>query len=465
MQNYKASAYLHFHAVSDDDIIGWNRFAPSIFVINQETLEFLNHIPGNPSQEQKEYLKEFEKHNFIYQGESDHFKNDFIDNFRNIEQEIKQNSERFYADNHAFESLVFTTNECNLACSYCVKSYVKGKKDISIDSTERKKLIDVCIDQYFQRKEIIGDAKKSKVGFNGGEMLLCWDLIKGIVEKINREYDVNVEYSINTNLTLLTSEMADYFKKHDFRISFSIDGYESAHNRTRRYHNGRGSFNDVIEKMEIYKEYFGEDDLIFQGTIENVDSFEPERVYEMAEYGFKNARLAPNLLNATVDDALKKAEVMKRFMMLNKQNSFKVFDTLFKHFGRKIEQEENIFTFNCKGIGSYSPKFLIFNISDLTLNSICEYMSPQVSVRFETLDYDIYNPKLAEVAIKFKEERLGKIIDNCLDCEIVGICEGGCITWGYDSQNKMNKAGCEYQKAVWRYFLKSVYDEQEEEYI
>jgi len=60
---------------------------------------------------------------------------------------------------------------------------------------------------------------------------------------------------VNTNLTLLTEEIAEFFNRNNIDVYISIDGYREAHNRTRKYHNGKGSFDDIIEKVAIYRKH------------------------------------------------------------------------------------------------------------------------------------------------------------------------------------------------------------------
>lgn len=93
------------------------------------------------------------------------------------------------------------------------------------------------------------------ITFYGGEPLLCFDVIKQCVEysqKLNLSANKNLSYSLTTNLTLMTKEIAEYVASIDgFTIVCSIDGPENYHDEYRKYINGKGSFKDVFRGFKI----------------------------------------------------------------------------------------------------------------------------------------------------------------------------------------------------------------------
>lgn len=64
--------------------------------------------------------------------------------------------------------------------------------------------------------------------WHGGEPLsMGLDFYKDVIriqEEISKDYKVEIHNSIQSNLTLLTDEMADFFANHSFSISTSYDG-------------------------------------------------------------------------------------------------------------------------------------------------------------------------------------------------------------------------------------------------
>lgn len=262
---------------------------------------------------------------------------------------------------------------------------------------------------------------------------------------------------MNTNLTLLTEEMAEFFGSYHFKINVSIDGYKEAHDRTRKYRSGKGSFDDIIKKIALYRKTNKIDTIkTFQGTIEHVDDFQPEQVYRMEKYGFVAARLAPNLLNCPGADGKKKAKLMGRFLELNSKQQFQVTELLFTKVKQGINQREYRFSMNCPGLSGLPKIGFEINITTLSVSHLCGFIR-RLAVPIKDLGCDIYNPKLWQVSYEFIKQRMASMLENCIQCPLLALCRGGCILSGLDSQNRINKAACAYQQEIWKIYLKKAY--------
>lgn len=463
--------------VDEETYIGWNRYWPSIFILNSAALELLDRVrKGRPIETNEEvefFLEKFKKYRFIFEGDSDPSKENFFRLVRQMAEEPDRRAEEFYREKEDYDDLKIVNNECNLTCCYCINRYQREEGSAGVvkkSRAEKIKIIDKIVDQYFARKRTASPSskggknniKEAKVFFSGGEILLEWELVKGIVQKIRKKYGekgIKTRFEINTNLTLLTEEMADFFKRHDFMVHISIDGYRDAHNRTRKYQDGKGSFDDIIKKLEIYRRYYGENSLSsFQGTIEYPEHFSPEEVYKMEAYGFAAARLAPNLLRVSEENAREKARLMGKFLGLNSGHRLQVTELIFTRLKDKINQEEYRFSFNCQGLCALPDIGIEFNLSTMRLSHICGFIQ-KAALPIEKLEYDIYNPKLWDVSSRFIKERMDSLLTNCMDCELVGICVGGCVMSGLDITNRLNKAACAYQKEMWKIYVKKAYED------
>ena len=85
--------------------------------------------------------------------------------------------------------------------------------------------------------------------FQGGEPLLNFEVLKYIVEYAKSISHKKINFSVVTNLTLLTPDMIDFIKKHNISVSTSLDGDEVLHNTNRPYKNGNGTYYDVENKI------------------------------------------------------------------------------------------------------------------------------------------------------------------------------------------------------------------------
>jgi len=99
------------------------------------------------------------------------------------------------------------------------------------------------------------------ISFYGGEPLLKWDLIKQIIKYVNQnKKSKTISINFTTNATLLNSEMIKYLIRNDIHMAISLDGPQHSHDRYRVFRNGKGTFNTVMNNLNIIKrisiEYF-----------------------------------------------------------------------------------------------------------------------------------------------------------------------------------------------------------------
>lgn len=461
MRKLTVAENLHFVPVDEGIYVGWNRFWPSIFILNDEARNLLEQIRNGEDIETDEeieaYLEECKKYHFLFDGDTDPSRENFIKDIRKNLKWVDDNAREFFQKEKDYDALKLITDDCNLACSYCVNQFGKKPETPRRPEHHIRAVVDDCVDQYFARK-IANGKTGGELFFNGGEILLEWPLIRRTVERIAVKYkDVKMKYGINTNLTLLTREIAEFFKKYQFKVHISIDGYPESHNRTRIYHNGNGSFDDIMEKVKLYREVFGEDGMpMYQGTIEDPEQFDPEEVYKMEKYGFKAARLAPNLLGSTEEDAAAKAEMMAKFLELNDDRTFKVTEMIFTRMKKKVNLEEYRFVFNCRGLSAAPTMGIDLNLSTLSVSQICGFTAG-TALPLDALDGDIYSPKLWEVSYRFIKQRMDRVLEHCLDCRLAAICMGGCILSGLDKWNRLNQPACAYQKEMWKTYIRKAY--------
>jgi uncharacterized protein len=61
--------------------------------------------------------------------------------------------------------------------------------------------------------------------------------------------------SLQTNGTLLTDEWCDFLKIHNFMVGISLDGSKEVHDRYRRDHQGKGTFDRVIQGLRLLQKH------------------------------------------------------------------------------------------------------------------------------------------------------------------------------------------------------------------
>ncbi|WES35068.1 Cys-rich peptide radical SAM maturase CcpM [Ruminiclostridium papyrosolvens DSM 2782] len=145
------------------------------------------------------------------------------------------------------------TKQCNLRCKYCIYS---GDYENRVHSNE-KMTLDTArkgIDFYIEHSK---DNEKALLAFYGGEPLLEFEFIKNCVEYFEEKAEgKNIYFSLTTNATLLNEEIVEYFQKHSVHLLISLDGSSEIHNRNRVYRDDKGTFEKVLENLEMIKTKF-----------------------------------------------------------------------------------------------------------------------------------------------------------------------------------------------------------------
>lgn len=146
------------------------------------------------------------------------------------------------------------TQQCNMACKYCIYSSDHidfrnfGNNHMTWETA--KKAIDYAL-------ACSGEALA--VTFYGGEPLLEFGMIKRCVEYVQKNSrGKSITYSLTTNLTLMTHEIASFFSSiSQFAIVGSIDGIKKIHDKNRVFHDGTGTFDKAIEGLKILVSAYG----------------------------------------------------------------------------------------------------------------------------------------------------------------------------------------------------------------
>lgn len=143
-------------------------------------------------------------------------------------------------------------SRCNLACDYCYM-YQFGEQM----STQSRVMSPALIQRSCRR--IAEHATKHgltrvEVGLHGGEPLLAGPgALTSVADGIRHHVpdDVAVDVVIQTNGILLTESILDVLLENDIRVGVSFDGSRESHDKHRQYRNGRSSYAQVVQGLEL----------------------------------------------------------------------------------------------------------------------------------------------------------------------------------------------------------------------
>ena len=175
------------------------------------------------------------------------------------------------------------TNQCNHACVYCQASAGISKKNF-MDAETAEHAVDIALSSpnpYLSFE------------FQGGEPLLNYGTLQHIVEYAeNKATGKDIDFSVVTNLSLITDEMIRFFIDHHVNVSTSLDGPEKLHNKNRPFSNGAASYQMVSDAIKHLQDS-GLNVGAIQTTTRYSLPFAEEIVDDYFEKGLKNIFVRP----------------------------------------------------------------------------------------------------------------------------------------------------------------------------
>ena len=144
------------------------------------------------------------------------------------------------------------TNQCNLSCTYCyeysedkIVDTTSGAQPKFMSEETARKSVDLLMNES-------GDNRVVHVSFFGGETLMNYPVLSRVVPYARAEAEARgkrVEFNLTTNATLLTGEMIGFLAENDISVTVSIDGPREMQNRFRVFHDGRGSYDELLPRV------------------------------------------------------------------------------------------------------------------------------------------------------------------------------------------------------------------------
>jgi uncharacterized protein len=134
---------------------------------------------------------------------------------------------------------------CNLACTYCYA----GQGSFGREAEEMSQ--EVALSSV---RLLLSDAEPGErvsLAFLGGEPLTNRKVLRAATEyatKIAIQRNVEIALAVTTNGTLLNSDDAEFFERHGFAVTISIDGIGEAHDRLRPFKGGKASFQRILQR-------------------------------------------------------------------------------------------------------------------------------------------------------------------------------------------------------------------------
>lgn len=144
---------------------------------------------------------------------------------------------------------------CNLRCKYCFYEDVSNhreKKSNGIMTIETVDKLLIRVSEYVKKPSTISFA------FQGGEPTLAGiNFFTYFCKKAEelKKYGHEINYSIQTNATLLDEDFYSLFQQYKFLVGISQDGPREFHDLNRIDANLQGTFDKTNQAIKLFKKY------------------------------------------------------------------------------------------------------------------------------------------------------------------------------------------------------------------
>lgn len=317
-----------------------------------------------------------------------------------------------------------SSSMCNLICSYCFYADVSNHRAIKnygfLSKESANQLIDKAIASTYNYSTIT-------FGFQGGEpTLIGLDFFQYFIEQVNQKRsNRTINYAIQTNGTLLDESWIKFFKKHNFMIGISLDGYQENHDQFRYNAQKQGQYKRVLNAIGLLKEH--EIPFNILTVLTKQLSQEPEKLYHYyKKQNFEYIQLIPCLPDFDKIDETNSALTPKDFY-----NFYKIFYRLWKEDNQPFQV--SLFNDILNMFAGYPP-LTCGMLGNCALHFIVEGDGSVYPCDFYVLDqYKIGNilEDSIEAMIQTKNaqtflaetKRMSKL---CQACKFKGMCNGNC---------------------------------------
>lgn len=343
--------------------------------------------------------------------------------------------------------IIKLTERCNYSCEFC--RYANHRQsDSGISENLVIKFIRECI-SYNK----MNDNANMNIIFHGGEPLLYGiKRLRGILETIKKDLDDDfiIEYSIQTNSSLISDEWIELFKEYNFDVGISLDGPDGlnghfGHNRERAVEDALM----VYKKMRKERVHCGFLSVITDRHLENLKEF-----YDfIIDSGIESVGLCYcyNKFDKDSVDPVKLGkwlvELYELYFNAPKKVRIREFDLITR---RVLNKPLNACSMSCReGCGNYitiTPDGKLEFCDDYDLdegrkNSLGNLNDKSLLQILKSGQYQY-----------MKNESIKIIKDKCNDCSVYDLCRGGCSRNDIENGNFF----CDTYKIIYPYIQNRV---------
>ena len=196
--------------------------------------------------------------------------------------------------------------KCNLACTYC---YAQGGDFGGSAKSMPRQVAHRAVDRLFDE---VTAGQRLHLAFLGGEPLVNRRVLRSATERAAeqaRRRGVEIGFAVTTNGTLLRPDDGDFFERHGFAVTVSLDGLGAVHDRLRPFRDGRGSSQRILERLQplLRRQHAMQVSARVTVTPRNLEL--RDTLDALVEQGFHSIGFSPMLASPTGRDQMQAAHL------------------------------------------------------------------------------------------------------------------------------------------------------------
>lgn len=438
----------------DESVVIWHSLFGHPLVVSAETFEFLGLFtsPRTLDSIKEEYELDEEASKVISDLRERFFLvPEDLDERTLLESEMRKRAVSIVGGSRINYLSLIMAEVCNFRCVYCIhfnnlqnsNRLAKPQKLMGFGVAK------MAIDGYLAILRRNSN-KVAVVNFGGGEPLLGWPTIREILEYCAniRGNEFEFRFSLNTNASLITREVARVLKRFNVSVATSLDGTRDGNDLVRLTQSGEGTFDRIVKGFDnLELEGYPTSGIAVTVNERNFSHLD-ERVIDWAiARGMSEVRIDIDVLGMV---EIPVQEIVNKLTRLRRYASEKGI----KIAGFWSRPVENLNTPTIESdvafCGAARGNSLCVNPSGVIYP--CGYSKAGIGTL--SLIQDLCSPE-SDYCRFVLEHQTGKI-KGCQGCAIEGQCSGGCQIsreFGGVESGQNNSRLCEFYRAMTKVLL------------
>jgi len=320
-----------------------------------------------------------------------------------------------------FSPWVFVTHECSCRCEYCMIPKEIKSECRTMSSETFRRMCEITANMLEK-----GIYQSAHFRLSGGEPFIAFDNYKDIVTEYRKKYPRQMNFGILTNFVIFDEEIADWMELNDIGMQVSIDDIVNG----KPLVNGQSSSKKVLENIQ----YLQTREIGFSfNTV--LDTTKTKSLKNLANFisSFKSIDWGLNA-SYTENDPEKIKEVIDIFD-----------ECIFQAARRGFDIYNRLRFYNTvvgNGRGGCSAGVNSFgvgpNLEIWPCQSMCD--KEPIGIFDENIKDTLENAPGNEW---FRDRRM---MSECSDCPVLGVCRGGCRSTHHDKE--INDVVCQIRRNI-----------------